>query len=225
MRVRTPLAVVTIVALAASALLLPRPGDGAGEARSGRALVGARCAGCHGPEGNGGAATVPRLAGQDADYLYRQLQAFRDGARASPVMDAVAAALTDRQMRDASTFLAGQARRGDAVASAALDAEGRALFQQGSDDGRVPACAACHDASRGWFAGGMRGMHGGGGMPMMGMMGAQGPRLLGQRAGYIEQRLAGFADGTPQAARMDRIAHAMSERQKQAVAAYLAAHP
>lgn len=224
-------AVLGIVATA-SALLHARQGNVAarltGDARHGQVLVEARCAACHGPDGNGGASTTPRLAGQDAGYLYRQLTVFRDGNRVSLTMGAVASAMSDRDMRDASAFLAGQARQGDRAGDAGLQAEGLALFQQGSADGRVTACVACHDASRGWLAGGMGGMHGmrGSGMSMMmGMSGRNGPRLLGQRAAYVEQRLQGFVDGTPEAARMSAIAASMTARQKRAVAAYVAAHP
>jgi len=232
MRTLVPFAVALTAALGVSALLVVRevgasPANLSGDAAHGKALVEARCAACHGGDGNGGLSTVPRLAGQEIGYLYRQLRAFSDGARVSPVMAAIASAMSDRDMLDASAFLAGQERHGDAVASTALEAEGRALFLQGSADGRVPACAACHDASRGWFAGGMRGMRGmqGAGMPMMGMPGRNGPRLLGQRAAYVEQRLQGFSDGTPEAERMSAIAESMTPQQKRAVAAYIAAHP
>lgn len=232
MRILAPFAAALTVVLGVLALLVGRDGGAtpanlSGDAVHGKALVQARCAVCHGVDGNGGLPTAPRLAGQDIGYLYRQLRALGDGARVSPVMAAIASSMSDRDMRDASAFLAGQERHGDAAASTALEAEGRALFLQGSADGRVPACAACHDASRGWFAGGMRGMRGmqGAGMPMMGMPVRNSPRLLGQRAAYVEQRLQGFSDGTPEAERMSAIAASMTSQQKRAVAAYIAAHP
>lgn len=233
MRNLTPFAKAFAVALGVSALLPGTRGEAtpaavAGDPEHGGALVEARCAACHGPDGNGGQATVPRLAGQDFVYLYRQLLAFKHGVRASPVMEAIASAMSERDMRDASAFLAGQARRGGQAGDAGLEAEGRTLFLQGSTDGRVPACAGCHDASQGWFAGGMRGMpgmRGAGGMPMMRMSGRNGPRLLGQRAAYVQQRLRSFAHGTPAAGPMSAVAASMSARQMRAVAAYIAAHP
>jgi cytochrome c553 len=43
------------------------------------------CAACHGPAGEGGAAQdAPMLAGQDARYVARQLQAFRQHLRGGP---------------------------------------------------------------------------------------------------------------------------------------------
>lgn len=56
----------------------------------------AECFSCHGPNGGGGEA--PRLAGQHAGYLARQLRDFRDGRRANDpdgVMRAIAARLSD----------------------------------------------------------------------------------------------------------------------------------
>jgi len=49
-------------------------------------LVKARCADCHGPDGNSLKPTIPRLAGQHADYLYKQLRNFKaaDGKPAGP---------------------------------------------------------------------------------------------------------------------------------------------
>jgi cytochrome c553 len=43
------------------------------------------CAGCHGPKGDGRGDTFPRLAGQHADYLFRQLKFFADGQRTATV--------------------------------------------------------------------------------------------------------------------------------------------
>ena len=42
------------------------------------------CSSCHGPEGHSISSTFPRLAGQQKDYIERQLRAFRDHTRADP---------------------------------------------------------------------------------------------------------------------------------------------
>jgi cytochrome c553 len=47
---------------------------------------------------------VPRLAGQSAIYLARQLHAYRDGSRKDPVMSALAAALTDEEIDSISAW-------------------------------------------------------------------------------------------------------------------------
>jgi cytochrome c553 len=45
------------------------------------------CAPCHGFDGMGRDGTVPNLAGQNREYLARQLQAFRGGERKHPTMN------------------------------------------------------------------------------------------------------------------------------------------
>ena len=46
----------------------------------------ASCAGCHGEDGNSQMPGFPKLAGQHKGYLVKQLQAFKSGARLSPMM-------------------------------------------------------------------------------------------------------------------------------------------
>jgi cytochrome c553 len=66
------------------------------------------CAGCHSPNGAGIPAQYPRLAGQHADYTESQLVAFRSGARAnSAQMMAIAAKLSDREIKAVSDYAAG----------------------------------------------------------------------------------------------------------------------
>jgi cytochrome c553 len=66
------------------------------------------CSGCHGPNGAGIPAQYPRLAGQHADYVEAQLTAFRSGARRNnPVMAAVAAKLSDREIKAVADYVAG----------------------------------------------------------------------------------------------------------------------
>jgi len=66
------------------------------------------CAGCHSPTGAGIPAQYPRLAGQHGDYAEAQLVAFRAGARAnSPQMAAIAARMSDKEIKAVSDYLAG----------------------------------------------------------------------------------------------------------------------
>ncbi|MFZ5653908.1 MAG: c-type cytochrome [Pseudomonadota bacterium] len=79
----------------------------------------AACTGCHSPVGNGNApAGYPALGGQQADYLAKQLRAFRDaahdpswpGARnndENAVMRGVAAHLNDQEIAALANFIAG----------------------------------------------------------------------------------------------------------------------
>ena len=70
------------------------------------------CAGCHSPTGSGiEAAGYPRLSGQNADYVAKQLAAYRDGERdagqnASIMMD-VAAKMTDQEIDAVASYVSG----------------------------------------------------------------------------------------------------------------------
>jgi len=78
------------------------------------------CTGCHGPDGKGnGGAGFPALAGQQSDYIEKQLRAFRQGAEEpdaagsrtndgeSRRMRDVASRLSDLEIRSVASFLSG----------------------------------------------------------------------------------------------------------------------
>ncbi len=66
------------------------------------------CSGCHGPAGSGMPAQYPRVAGQHADYAEAQMLAFRGGQRANgPKMVAIAARMSDREIKAVSDYMAG----------------------------------------------------------------------------------------------------------------------
>jgi cytochrome c553 len=68
------------------------------------------CASCHALQGEGLPTEFPRLAGQHAPYLEAQLRAFRADSRLSnpnAMMRAVAAPLTDAEIRAVSNYIEG----------------------------------------------------------------------------------------------------------------------
>ncbi|KEF30821.1 MAG: cytochrome c4 [Gammaproteobacteria bacterium] len=70
------------------------------------------CAGCHNPRGQGNEpAGYPMLGGQNADYVIKQLKAYRDGTRAtdsnSAIMMDVAAKLTDAEIEAVANYVSG----------------------------------------------------------------------------------------------------------------------
>jgi cytochrome c553 len=66
------------------------------------------CAGCHSPTGAGIPAQYPRVGGQHADYTEAQLNGFRSGQRAnSAPMAAIAARLSDREIKAVADYIAG----------------------------------------------------------------------------------------------------------------------
>lgn len=67
------------------------------------------CAACHGPDGNMPAGPdFPRLAGQHYDYLVRSLQGYKSGARKNPIMNPLAANLTQRDIEDLAAYFSDQ---------------------------------------------------------------------------------------------------------------------
>ena len=65
------------------------------------------CQACHGEHGEGNAA-FPRLAGQHADYLRKQLEAFRSTLRESDVMHANTKDMTNHQIEAVVSYLANE---------------------------------------------------------------------------------------------------------------------
>ena len=68
------------------------------------------CSSCHGPSGAGIPSQYPRLAQQYPEYTLAQLQAFRSGERANDpnsMMRAIAARLSDQELKALSEYIAG----------------------------------------------------------------------------------------------------------------------
>jgi cytochrome c553 len=63
------------------------------------------CASCHGEQGAGNGA-VPRLAGQQRDYLAVQLRAFSSGARENAAMNLVAKNIKPDEIKAVAAYLA-----------------------------------------------------------------------------------------------------------------------
>jgi cytochrome c553 len=64
----------------------------------------APCAACHQDDG-GGSDQFPRLAGQHASYLIKQLRAFRSGSRDQIIMNGIAAPLKGADIKAVSLYL------------------------------------------------------------------------------------------------------------------------
>ena len=104
------------------------------------------CTTCHGPSAQGfrGFYTMPRLAGQQVQYIENQLHAFLERRRLNPVMANVAHGITPdmipalaARMNALNPPPYGGAPRGDADL-------GKEIFAHGLPDQNVPACSACH---------------------------------------------------------------------------------
>ncbi|WP_317928574.1 cytochrome c [Halioxenophilus sp. WMMB6] len=62
------------------------------------------CASCHGAVGISNGPVWPNLAGQKAGYLMKQLKDFRSGTRKDPMMSAMAAPLTDEDIKNLAAY-------------------------------------------------------------------------------------------------------------------------
>lgn len=205
---------LTLCLAAAGALLLATAGSTAGaqdaaSAQHARDTAIGVCGTCHGPDGNSNNPMFPRLAGQHAGYIVRQLKFFKAQSRGDPYaigyMWGMASGLDDETIdalgRYYSTQRTGPGRSHDP----ATIARGRDIFQHGVPAEGVPACAACHgqDAL---------------GSDMF-------PRLAGQHAEYVLKQLSSFQSNMRQIAVMHGVAQNLRTPEMQAVADYLESLP
>ncbi len=101
----------------------------------------AACTACHGADGNSLITMYPKLAGQNADYLAKQIHDFKDGSRKDPVMAPMVAALSEQDITDLSEYFAAQkATAGNGKAND----EGQKLYFGGDAERGITACIACH---------------------------------------------------------------------------------
>jgi cytochrome c553 len=136
----------------------------------------ATCAAYHGAAGEGSSTgAIPRLAGQNTDYLAHALSMFKGGTRASPVMQSFAHNLSDSDMRELAEYFAAQhpplAQAAQAPQAGQIEA-GRQLAELG-DGANEAACF-------GWHAVGGKGK------------GARFPSIAGQPASFTVERLHEF---------------------------------
>ena len=168
------------------------------------------CAACHGADGNSTSPANPKLAGQHADYLYKQLvnfvpkQGAKEAERANAVMAGFAAQLSDEDKRNVAAFYASQPKKPAAAKSKELVELGQTIYRAGIAGKQVPSCAGCHGPA-------------GAGIP------AQYPRLSGQWAEYTESQLVQFRAGQRKnSAQMTAIASRLSDAEIKAVSDYIA---
>ncbi len=173
---------------------------------AGRALA-APCVVCHGESGNSPLAINPNLAGQNARYLFRQMQLIRDGGREAPLMTGQLDGLSDAKLIDLAAFYESQVSQvGQAPAEMAN--RGQAIYRGGILHKGVAACTACHAPD-------------GSGNPLAGF-----PSLSGQHPEYVIDQLVAYREGRrttdeEYGGMMRQTAHNMTDGDIAAVAHYL----
>jgi len=168
------------------------------------------CTTCHGVSGQGfrGYYPIPRLAGQQPDYIKNQLQAFTQKRRTNPIMFSVAHVLTPDMLSALSQYFLKLDPKPLGGAPASLVADGKAIFHNGISSANIPACATCHgDEAKG---------------------NGEIPRLAGQVDEYVIAKLTNWDKERGQiksqpdtSAIMEPIAHGLTPPQIKAVAAYV----
>jgi len=154
------------------------------------------CAGCHGSDGNSQLPIHPNLADQDAEYIVRQLEAFKAGTRQNSTMNGIAAGLSEADMAALAAYFSDQTLK-----SAGGDPQ---LAKKGQAEYKDKACWSCHGSNA---------------------LGQEGyPRLAGQHPEYTVRQFQNFKNGSrnnPAMKGVIAIIANMSDADMKAIAAYL----
>ena len=173
-----------------------------GDATRGVALA-ETCYGCHGlPESHNAYPSylVPKLGGQNAEYITIALQGYRRGTRGHETMQAQAASLKDQDIADIAAYfstLEGKPETGRTSGNAAQVAAGKE---------KSTTCVQCH------------GVEGTAAAP-------QWPNLGGQHESYLVQALTQYKDGRRADMLMGPLASTLDDTAIEEIAAFFAAQP
>lgn len=197
----------TLASVIVLAIAMPAVAAGNADAGRGKAQV---CAGCHGMDGNAAIPNYPKLAGQHAGYLVKQLSDFKSGKRKDPIMTAQVTNLQAQDMEDIAAYYSAQKVSLGAASDKAKREFGERIYRGGIESKAVPACMACHSPN-------------GGGNPP-----AKYPAVSGQNADYTNKTMKDFRDGNrgfddkdDAGKTMRTIAKKMSDAEIDAVAHYI----
>lgn len=197
---KTVIAVLAAAFLGLTPNLLLAQGDAsAGQAKS------ALCGSCHGVDGNSPLAMNPKLAGQSARYMVKQLQDFKSGARSGATMAAMVLSLSDQDMEDIAAWYASQQPTVQGADPESIELAER-LYRAGNSEIAVAACSACHSPT------------GKGNAP------AGFPSLSGQHAEYTLQQLKDFRSGARQndgSEMMRTVVERLTDKELEALASYV----
>lgn len=166
-------------------------------------IVQGKCFICHGADGESASALFPRLAGQHAAYIARQLADYKAGRRKSDTMRPMVEDLSADDFAALGRYFESRKPVVFVHGDSELAQEGQRVFVRSGPDSSTPSCASCH----GFNAHGTESL----------------PRLAGQHASYIENQLKMFhsRERTNDNAVMHAVASRLTETEIRAVAAYV----
>ncbi|WP_292991525.1 cytochrome c [Nitrosomonas sp.] len=203
--IKTSMAMAALLAMA-----FPASALATGDIAKGQEIAAGVCAGCHNVDGNSIIPINPKLAGQHAEYITKQLMDFKaeEGKtpkRNSPVMASMVAALTQEDMENLGAFYETQkAVPGIETDNKKLLEIGKVLYHGGNIENGVPACASCHGPT-------------GSGVP------PHYPMLAGQHVEYtlVQLNLFNTGDRSNDDDVMKKVLTRMSGEEKRAVSEYI----
>lgn len=172
------------------------------QARAKKIVMGS-CFMCHGEEGESASEVFPKLAGQHAEYIAKQLENFKSGKRKNTAMIDMVSRLTPEEMDALGKYFEAKSAPPETVKDPDLAAVGRYIFYKGNKFSGLPSCATCHGKD--------------------GLGTASLPRLAGQYASYVEAQLKLFGkrERTNDNAVMHSVAANLSPLEMAAVAEYV----
>lgn len=173
------------------------------DAERAKKLVSGSCFLCHGEDGESASEVFPKLAGQHAEYIAKQLENFKSGKRKSTAMADMSARLTADEMVALGKYFESKTSPPETIKDQDLAGVGRYIFNHGNKFSGLPACASCHGKD--------------------GLGTASLPRLAGQYASYVETQLKLFnkRERNNDNAVMHSIAANLSALEMAAVAEYI----
>lgn len=189
--------------LLAAALAMACTTTRADDTKRAEEIVQGKCFICHGAEGESSSPLFPRLAGQHASYLARQLADYKSGKRKSSAMQPMVDDLSAADFAALGKYFENRPVHLHPVADPELAQLGRFIYLRGNPYSGVPACAGCHGPT-------------GQGTEAL-------PRVAGQHAQYTERQLKLFSqrERTNDNAVMHLVASRLTELETKAVASYV----
>lgn len=195
---------LTVLVSAIVALFVYNGAVAQGDAAAGQAKI-AICATCHSNDGNSELSINPKLAGQNVNYLVKQLMDFKSGARPSPTMAAMVGNLSEQDMQDIAAWYASQEVTMEGADADAVELA-QTIYRAGNKSLQLTACSACHSPT-------------GQGNAQAGF-----PAVGGQHAEYTLQQLKLFRSGARAndiSSMMRTVVERLTDKELEALSSYL----
>lgn len=140
------------------------------------------CSACHGQNGHAIMDIYPNIAGQNSNYLAKQLREFKAAmtggtGRVDPVMGGMAMGLSDEMIDALAEYYEAMPAKTGTTPESVIEVA-KPLYLGGDMDRKIAACIACHGPR-------------GNGQELSGF-----PKISGQNADYLKKQLEMFRDGS-----------------------------